>query len=121
MKIGLVQSVEASDNYGLDPASGVGDIHVVEHVPTRAIHNISVRQMVLMKTNMRKAGISLENGTAVLQGIVFNLVYYSLDSGAVLRQYLSCSYDSGSVSVEAHRITMASGQFKALDVQGLGF
>ena len=118
--VGLVQSVRMNDNYGLEPASGIGDIHVVEHVPSKAVHSISVSTMVLFKGSLAGLGLAPENGDAVLQGNVFDIVEYSRDTGAVLRKYISCSYDSGDVDVSAHRIVMRSAQFRALDASGSG-
>jgi hypothetical protein len=118
--IGLVQSVRQSDDYSPEPASGVGDIHVIEYVPTRATHRISVSEMVLIKRSMRKSGISLVNGDDALKGVVFNIVEYSRDTDEALRTYEGVSYASGSVSVDAHRIVMASAEFNAIDVKGTG-
>jgi hypothetical protein len=117
-QIGMVQSVRASDSYGLEAASGIGDIHVQEHVPTVASHSISVSSMVLIKGAMLEAGIAVENGDAALLGLVFDLEIYSKDDGALLRKYVGLSYDSGDIDVSAHRIVVQSGQFKALDVTG---
>ena len=66
MQIGLIQSVRQSDDYGLEPASGIGDIHVVEYVPSMARHSISVSSMVLFIGAMREAGITALNGDDVL-------------------------------------------------------
>ncbi len=118
--IGLVQSVRMNDSYGLEAASGIGDIHVVEHVPSKAMHSLSVSTMVLFKKNLMSSGIVPQNGDAALLGLVFDIVSYSRDTGAALRKYVSCSYDSGDVDVSAHRIVTRSGQFKALDVVGTG-
>lgn len=117
-QIGMVRSVRASDSYGLDAASGIGDIHVQEHVPTVATHSISVSSMVLIKGSMLEAGIATENGDAALQGLVFDLEIYSKDDGVLMRKYVGCSYDSGDIDVTAHQILVQSGQFKALDVIG---
>jgi hypothetical protein len=119
-RIGLIQSCSASDDYGLEAASGVGDIHVVEHVPTLARHRLSVRRMMLIQQSMRNAGIALINGDDALKGLVFDVVYYSRDTGSVLRKYVSCSWASGSVDVSANRITMEDGTLMALDVTGSG-
>ena len=119
-RIGLVQSVRMSDNYGLEDASGIGDIHVIEHVPTKAVHTLAVSNMTLFKGHMRDSGIAAVNGDDVLQGLVFDIVSYSKDTGLVLRKYTGCSYDSGDVDVSAHRIVMQSAQLKALDVTGTG-
>lgn len=118
--IGLVQSVRASDDYSPEPASGIGDIHVQEHVPTVARHAISVSNMVLLKNKCRIAGIQAINGDDVLEGRVFDIVQYGKDEFDVLRKYSGCSYASGDVDVSAHRITVSNSQFMALDVTGTG-
>ena len=120
VQIGLIQSVRASDDYGPEPASGVGDIHVQEYVPTMARHTLSVSSMVLNTGSMRQAGIAMENGDAVLQGIVFDIEVYSKDDGSLLRKYMGCSYASGDLDVSKHAIVMSNGQFYALDVSGTG-
>lgn len=118
-RIGLAQSVRGSDSYALEQASGIGDIHVIENVPTRANHRISVSNMVLFTGNMRDQGIAVVNGDDALQGLVLDIVIYSRDSGLPLRAYKRCSYDSGTVAVEAHRILAQDAQFIALDVTGI--
>jgi hypothetical protein len=120
VRIGAVQSVRAADNYARETVSGIGDIHAIEFPPTRAEHTISVSNMVLYTGNMRQAGVSLVNGDDALQGIVFDIVTYSRDTGQVLRKYSGCVFDSGEVSIEAHRVLMQTGQFKAQDVTGTG-
>ncbi|MDR3515190.1 MAG: hypothetical protein P4M00_05195 [Azospirillaceae bacterium] len=119
-QVGLVQSIRPSDHYGLEGVSGVGDIHVLEHVPTKAVHQIAVHTMVLFNSNLRGVGIAPENADVVMQGNVFDLVVYSRDSGDVVRKYVSCSYDNGELEISAHKITVQQGIFKALDVQGTG-
>jgi len=119
-RIGLVQSVRMSDDYGPEPASGIGDIHVLEYVPTMARHSLSVSAMVLNRGAMLDAGIAMENGDAVLQGIVFDIEVYSKDDGSLLRKYIGCSYASGDLDVSKHTIIMQSGMFNALDVSGVG-
>ena len=139
--IGLVQSARLADSYALEDASGIGDIHVVEHVPTKAVHTVSITNMcifagVVATTNffagqavplrgLNGAGYTV-NGDAAMAGLVFDLVIMGnvVSGGGVggeMRAYVDCSYDSGDVEVSAHRIVMASGQFKALDVRGVGF
>lgn len=118
IKVGLLQSVRMSDDYAPEPASGIGDIHVVEHVPTMARHTISVQTMVLRTASLRKAGIATLNGDAALQGLVFDITSYSKDDGSVLRKYSGCTYASGDVDVGKHAIVMSSAQFNCLDVGG---
>lgn len=119
-QIGLVQSVRMSDDYSPEPASGIGDLHVQEYVPTMARHSLSVSAMVLNRGAMLEAGIVMENGDAVLQGLVFDLEAYSKDDGTLLRKYIGCSYASGDMDISKHAIVMQSAQFYALDVTGTG-
>lgn len=90
-EVGLCQSVRCSDNYNLQAASGIGDIHVQEWVPTQAIHQITAQTMVIFKkdlsgtgatgnnTNSLSGALSLDqtdimdNGDAVLRGLVFDI------------------------------------------------
>lgn len=118
--VGLIQSVRASDDYGPEPASGIGDIHVQEYVPTMARHTLSISTMVLNQSNMRDAGIAVENGDGALRGLVFDIVTMDKDTGKVLRTYSGCSYATGDVDVSKHSIVMMNGQFNALDVRGTG-
>ena len=117
-QVGLIQSVSANDDYSPGPASGIGDIHVAEYVPTMARHSLSVSAMLLNKGAMLQAGLVPENGEAMLQGLVFDFEVYSKDDGTLLRKYIGCSYASGSIEVQKHAIVMQSAQFNALDVTG---
>lgn len=119
-QIGLVQSVRMNDDFSPEPASGIGDIHVQEYVPTMARHSLSVSAMVLNKGAMLEAGLVQENGEAVLQGLVFDMEVYSKDDGALLRKYIGCSYAFGDFEINKHSIVMQSAQFYALDVTGTG-
>lgn len=119
-QIGLIQSVRMSDDYGLEPASGIGDIHVQEHVPSMARHTINVSSMVLITGQMRDAGVTMENGDAVLEGLVFDIVTESKDDGTLLRKYTGCSYAQGDVEVSKHAIVVSNAVFMALDVTGKG-
>lgn len=119
-QVGLIQSVRMNDDYSPEPASGIGDIHVAEWVPTMARHNLTVSRMILETDKMRERGIMSENGDAVLEGLVFDIETYAKDDGTLLRKYIGCSYASGDLEVSKHQILMGSGQFNALDVSGTG-
>lgn len=118
--IGLLQNLRTSDSYNHEPASGVGDIHVQEYVPSMARHEISAETMILFTKNLRDNQISMENGDVVLQGLVFDIVIYGRDpkNSGVLRKYTKCSYTSGDVTIQKHAILVANAQFLALDVTG---
>lgn len=119
-QIGLIQSVRMNDDYSPEPASGIGDIHVAEYVPTMARHQISVSSMILFIGAMREAGIATEDGDGMLEGKVFDIVIESKDDGSELRKYMGCSYASGDVEVQKHAIIMSNAQFNALNVTGTG-
>jgi len=119
-QIGLVQSVRMSDDYGPEPASGIGDIHVAEYVPTMARHTLSVSSMILFVGAMREAGITAIDGDDVLEGRVFDIVVLSKDDGTELRKYIGCSYASGDVEINKHAILISNAQFNALNVTGVG-
>lgn len=118
--VGLIQSMRASDDYGPEAASGVGDIHAVEYVPTMARHTLSISTMVLYQSNLRSLGFAIENGDAALNGLVFDIVVIDKDSGQSLRVYSGCSYASGDIDVTKHQIVVSNAQFNALDVRGTG-
>ena len=119
-QVGLIQNVSASDDYSPEPASGIGDIHVQEYVPTMARHTLSVSAMLLNKSQLQAAGIVPENGDAVLQGLVFDIEQYDKLTGALLRKYTGVSYASGSIETTKHAIVTSNAQFNALDVSGDG-
>ena len=86
-QVGTMRSVRMNDDYSPEPVTGIGDIHVVEYVPTVARHSLSASYVVLNKGALRDAGIAIENGDGALQGVVFDIVTLSKDDGEVLRKY----------------------------------
>lgn len=119
-EVGLAQSLRPNDDYSPEPASGIGDIHVAEYVPTMARHNISMGQMVLRTSSLRALGISALNGDDVLEGRVFDIEMYDKDTGQLLRKYVNASYASGDVEISKHAIIVNNAVFNALDVTGAG-
>jgi len=119
-QIGLLQSVSGDENYGLEPVMEIGNISVAEHVPTAARYSINYSKMALIKEKMRSAGIEPENAQSVLQGNVLNVVIYSKDTGAALRTFSGCSFESGRIDVSANRVVSKSGVMRAISVSGTG-
>ena len=118
--IGLLQNLRPSDDYGHEPASGIGDIHVSEYVPSLARHQLSASAMVLFAGNLRDTGIAMENGDAVLKGLVFDIAVYGKDpkNSGLLRKYTDCSFTSGSVEITKHAVVISDAQFVAIDAVG---
>ncbi|HSW64267.1 MAG TPA: hypothetical protein VLH56_13310 [Dissulfurispiraceae bacterium] len=115
-QIGMLQNVSLMDEYAPEPASGIGDIHVIEYVPTMARHSLRVTAMMLLRGAMLEAGVVPENGDGMLAGLVFDIEVYSGDDGVLLRKYRGCSYASGSIEITRHAIVVQTGMFNALDV-----
>jgi hypothetical protein len=117
-KVGGAKSVDLSEDYSPDPVTEIGDIHVLEHVPTVARYSLSVNSLAIRKSTMRKLGITLLDGDDALEGKVFDFLVIDKTTGALLRKYSGCSYASGSTSVTANAIVVSTGQFNALRVSG---
>lgn len=119
-QVGLLQSVRMNDDYSPEPASGIGDIHVVEYVPTQARHTLNVSAMVLKRGALLAQGIVPDNGSIVLAGIVFEIEAFSRDDGTLIRKYMGCSYASGDIEITKHAIVMQSSVFNCLDTTSVG-
>jgi len=121
-QVGLIQSVRMNDDYSPEPASGIGDIHVVEWVPGMARHTLNVNAMVLNKGSLSDATVAVipDNGNAVLLGLVFQIEAFSKDDGKLVRKYMGCSYASGDLEITKHAIVMQTGVFNCLDTTSVG-
>ena len=117
-EVGLMQNISMSDDYGPEGASGIGDIHVQEHVPTMARHTISCSKMALRTAGFYAKGIIPENGEDALKGLVLDIEVLDKNTGQVLRKYLNCTFASGSIEVSKHAIVSYQSQWMALDVAG---
>lgn len=119
-QVGLLQSLRMNDDYGLEPASGIGDIHVIEYVPSMARHNLNINAMVLNKGSLLAQGLVPENADSVLLGIVYDIVCFDKDTNVLIRKYRGCSYASGDFEVTKHAIVMQTAVFNCLNVKGTG-
>lgn len=119
-QVGACKSVSLHDSYNLEPVSGIGDINVLEHVPTLATYSLQIEAIVLEKEQLRSAGITAVDGEEALLGRVFDIVVLSKDTGEEIRKYTGCSYDSGDVRVTANQVVSTSASFKALRASGTG-
>ncbi len=118
-QVGLIQSVRMSDDYGPEPASGIGDIEVQEYVPTMARYSLNISNMVLKQQNLRTLGLTPENADAALKGLVFDIESYDKDTNTLVRKYMGCSYASGDLEIQKHAIVMSNAMFNALTVSGV--
>jgi hypothetical protein len=119
-QVGACKSVSMHDDYGLDPVTGIGDIHVLENVPTLARYSLQIEAIVLEKEQLRSAGITTVDGDDALVGRVFDIVVIGKESGEEIRKYSGCSYASGDIRVTANQVVSTSASFSALRVSGVG-
>jgi hypothetical protein len=119
-QVGLMQSLRMNDDYSPEPASGIGDLHVVEYVPGMARHTLNVSMMVLNTGSLYSLKLIPDNGNIVLQGIVLTIEAYSKDDGSLIRKYLGCSYASGDYEITKHAIVMQTAVFNCLDTTSVG-
>ena len=122
--VGLCQSVDCQEDMSPEPASGIGDISVVEWVPTMARYTVHIEEMVLNAGSLRGAGVTPGTADDVLKGNVFDLVFVAtgdLGESGLARVIKSCSYASGSVQIRKHAIVISSAVFNAIGAVGTGF
>lgn len=134
-RFGTIQRMSASDDFGVEPISGVGDAHVQEYVPGMVRHTLTIEHAVLKSSSLRDAGIVPENGCDRLQGMEFDIAIYekhpqpgtggnATQAGVCdvqlseVRRYRYCSVASSSTNVQAHRVVMSDATIYARDVIG---
>ncbi len=118
IEIGLMQNLRASDDYGLEPVSGIGNIKVVEYVPTMARHNLSISFVCVRRDLLIEKGFIAENGDGALKGLVFDIEIYDKRDNQLVKKYIGCTFGSGDISFDAHRIIVRNATFMALDTSG---
>ena len=132
--IGLLQDLRCQDDYSPEPASGIGDIHVKEYVPTIARYTISSSQACMFTGALRRIGISFEDGNDAMRGMVFDIDVYDRIlnssvqeesstevlmyaegsiSGSLLRRYTKCSFASGDIEIRKHALIVNSATINA--------
>ncbi len=117
-RVELAQNIRGTDNYGHEPASGIGDIHVKEYVPSLARHTITMSKLVMLREKAIAAGMVLENGDDALKGRTFDIEVFPKGGGPLLKKWTGCVNDGGDVGVTAHRILVQDATFLATDASG---
>jgi len=118
VEVDLVQNLRGTDDYGFEPASGIGDIHAFEYVPTMARHSIAISKFALRKETAVTAGIIQENGDAALANAPIEIEIFSKLTGALIKKYLGVSNSSADIAVTAHRVVVEDANFVAIDTSG---
>jgi hypothetical protein len=118
VEVDLVQNLRGTDDYGFEPASGIGDIHAFEYVPTMARHSIAISKFALRLETAVTAGIIQENGDAALANAPIEIEIFSKLTGALIKKYLGVSNSSADIAVTAHRVVVEDANFVAIDTSG---
>lgn len=113
----LLANIRGSDDYALDRVSGIGDIHVKEHIPTVAQHVFTMSGYMLKNEPSITNGIVPENGDAALEGRIFSIEIFSRE-GPLLRRYEEAMCNNADANMTAHRLLMKDATFYATDVSG---
>lgn len=104
--VGLAQTVNGSEDYSPEPASGIGSMYVQEWVPTMARYTVRVSSMAM------GAGA----GAAVIGGGQnVDIVIASKEGGGRLAKFSDCSFAQGDINVQKHQIVINNATFYALD------
>jgi len=119
VKVPLMQTLRATDDYGHEPASGIGDIHVTEYTPTLARHSIAISRFVMTLDQAINAGIILANGDDAMRNLEFDIEVMSKDGSTLMKKYLRCKNNSSDISVTAHRVLVSDANFVGIDTTAL--
>jgi hypothetical protein len=114
----LMQSIRFTDDYGHEDASGIGDLHVQEHVPTVARHTATMSKLAVPREVAVELGIVNENGDSAMEGRTFDIEVFSKVTGALIRKIINCVNVGGDIGFTAHRMIMTDAQFRGRDVSG---
>lgn len=113
----LLNDVRESDNYALDRVSGIGDIHVRQHVPTMAQHEVTLTGYMLRDEQMVSSGIIPENGDEALKGRTFSIEIFDKE-GPLLRRYEEAMCNNDGATITKHALFMKEATFYATNVSG---
>jgi hypothetical protein len=142
--VGLIQSVQASDDYGLEPVHVLGQLQCVEYVPTAARHQLTCSKIVMRNASLKKLnleptsagrwenlppqGNAVTGGPAwgqlrVLHGKTFDIEILDMQPGPdgqvrPLATYRTCYFNGGSLEVAANRVMISNAVFFAIDREG---
>ncbi len=141
--IGMVQSMQVQEDYGLQPVSGIGMVVPAEHSPGMARIQLTMDTIYVVSndgkiqgttrapalsnvTNLDAGEIGPPTPRLILRGNVFTISVYQFDptqgngiptpnGGQLIRSYLNCAYAGGSISFQKHALVMRNAQFMATD------
>lgn len=118
--VGMLQSLRASEDLGLQEVSGVGSALAQEYVPSLVRYTLTA-SFLQMRTqsveNISGKRIASRTGGNALDGLVFDIIVRKKD-GTMLKRFINAAYGSGDVEVTKHAIVGRNVTFMALDSDG---
>jgi hypothetical protein len=112
-EIGRAQNVTADSDFGLEDVSGIGDVLVQEHVPTKVTHSITVDKFIINKKTLLELGNVPVSEDVLLIGVI-DIEILTKD-GTLIKKYESCTAANYSLRVAAHAIVGENATWRALD------
>lgn len=113
----LLSDIRCSDDYALEAISGIGNVHVKQHVPTVARHQFTLNGYMERNEKTIRNNIIPENGDVALRGRTFSVEIFDRE-GPLLRRYEEAMCNDVNASMSAHRLMMKGATFHATDVKG---
>jgi len=128
--VGLVQSMQCSDDYGVQRANTIGHIESQELIPLESNHTLTVSMMILSKDSLYLTNKGLRaipesgedtnnahNDALKARQLEIRVVYHNPGGegdGKPLVVYQGCVYSSGTIDVTANRIVISNATFQAI-------
>lgn len=110
---GGTQSVDFSDDFGLQDVDGLGSPETKELVPGKLMHSISLSRFFIYNKKLVDLGFA-PNSDEVLTAGDLEVEVIDNVSGETLELYTGCKVASGTRSYSKHAITVESAQIRAL-------
>lgn len=128
-RIGIIQSLNAQDDFGFQPVAGVGRVTAYENAPGFARFTVTTDSIFLFPkliagttsladgdnlVNFEDADIAPKIAEDILRGLVVDIVIRT-KGGRELFRYKYCSYTGGSFGIQRNAPVTRGAQFLAID------
>jgi hypothetical protein len=114
VEVGRAQNVTADTDFGLEDVSGIGDILVQEHVPTKITHTLTVDKYIINTQSLMEIKDVPVSEDILTLGVI-DIEILTKD-GTLIKKYESCTTANYSLRVAAHAIVGENATWRALDV-----
>lgn len=115
--LGTLQTVRFSEDYGIQPAYGIGSIDPIENVPGAARYTVTASVLVMNNDDLTANGIQPGSSADVLTGNVFDILLIDKISRTTIQTARNCSFASGDTEISTNRVVTRNITFQALAIQ----